>query len=132
LAFCDSFAHKGYVTATIDYRIGMAASISSIFGIPTGIKLENKNTYRAVYRAVQDSRAAVRFLKYSAQDFGIDTSKVFLVGSSAGAIAVLQHLYWDKNTELSPDVFGAPSLGELDAVGIQGNSSKPAGVASLW
>ena len=74
----------------------------------------------------------MRFLKFSAQDFGIDTSKVFLVGSSAGAIAVLQHLYWDKNTELSPDVFEVPSLGELDAVGLQGYSSKPAGVTSLW
>lgn len=132
IAFCDSFARKGYVTATIDYRIGMAATVSSIFGIPVGIKLENKNTYRAVYRAVQDSRAAVRFLKYRAEDYGIDTTKIFLVGSSAGAIAALQHLYWDNDAEVPPDVFLSPSLGDLDAVGIQGYSSKPAGVASLW
>ncbi len=132
VAFCDSFARRGYVTATIDYRLGIGTTVTSIFGIPIGLKLEDKNAYRAVYRAVQDSRAAIRFLKHHAEYFGIDTTKIYLVGSSAGGILSLQHLYIDKENEVSPDAFLPPTLGNLDAVGVQGYGSKPAAVVSLW
>ncbi len=132
IAFCDSFARRGYVTATIDYRLGMGTTVTSIFGIPVGLKLEGKNAYRAVYRAVQDSRAATRFLKHNAENFGIDTTKIYLIGSSAGGILTLQNLYLDKNSEVSPDAFLPPALGNLDSVGIQGYSAKPAAIVSLW
>lgn len=132
VAFCDSFARRGYVTVTIDYRLGMAATVSKLFGIPIALKLEDKNAYRTVYRAVQDSRAAIRFLKHNADNFGIDTTKIYLVGSSAGAILTLQHLYLDKNSEVSPDAFSSPTLGDLDAIGVQGYGSKPNAIVSLW
>lgn len=132
LAFCDSFARQGYVTATFDYRLGMGATLSSFFGIPTGLKLEEKNAYRTVYRAVQDSRAAIRFLKHNAENFGIDTTKIYLVGSSAGGILTLQNLYLDKNSEVSSNAFLSPNLGDLDAVGIQGYGATPDAIVSLW
>ncbi|MBK6281662.1 MAG: carboxylesterase family protein [Draconibacterium sp.] len=132
VAFCDSFARRGYVTATIDYRLGMGATLTSIFGIPVALKIEGKNAYRAVYRAVQDSRAAIRFLNQNAEIFGIDTTKIYLVGSSAGGILTLQNLYLDKNSEVSPDAFLPPTLGNLDSVGIQGYGAKPAAIVSLW
>lgn len=132
VAFCDSFARRGYVTATIDYRLGMGATVTKFFGIPVDLKLEAKNAYRAVYRAVQDSRAAIRFLKHNAENFGIDTTKIYLVGSSAGGILTLQNLYLDKSSEVSPDAFLQPTLGNLDSVGIQGYGAKPTAIVSLW
>jgi acetyl esterase/lipase len=49
-AWCDSLARHGYATAAVNYRLGfnIASTASAI---------------RAVYRAVQDSRAAIRFFK---------------------------------------------------------------------
>jgi predicted esterase len=132
VAFCDSFARRGYVTATIDYRLGMGAIVSKIFGIPVNLKVENKNAYRSVYRSVQDSRAAIRFIKHNAENLGIDTSKIFLVGSSAGGILSLQHLYLDKNSEVSEEALFTPTLGDLDSVGVQGYGAKPAALVSLW
>ena len=48
VALCDSFARKGYVTATIDYRKGFNP-------------VSNGSAERAVYRGVQDGKAAVLF-----------------------------------------------------------------------
>lgn len=72
----ENFARKGYVVAAINYRIGFnPASKSSL--------------ERSAYRAVQDARAALRFLSYNAGDYRIDSDCIFLAGSSAGAITSL-------------------------------------------
>uniref|UniRef100_UPI0032174C06 T9SS type A sorting domain-containing protein n=1 Tax=uncultured Draconibacterium sp. TaxID=1573823 RepID=UPI0032174C06 len=132
VAFCDSFARRGYVTATFDYRIGMGADITSVFGIPIHISLSETNGARAVYRAVQDSRAAVRFLKHKSEEYGIDTTKIYMVGSSAGAFVALHNLYMDKPDEIPKQALYEPSLGNLDTVGIQGYGSRANAVVSLW
>ena len=51
-AFCDTFALKGYVTVTIDYRQGVEV-------------VDNANLHynRAAYRGMQDGRTAIRFLR---------------------------------------------------------------------
>ncbi len=132
LALCDSFARKGYVTATIDYRIGMGATVSRFLGIPIGVKVNEANGYRAFYRGIQDSRAAIRFLKRNFGSYGIDTTKVFLVGSSAGAILSIQNLYLDKPDEVFSDAFLSPSLGNLDIVGFQGFGGKADASVAMW
>src|SRR3989339_1795930 len=50
MEFCKIFAQKGYVTATAQYRLGMNL-------------LSNTSGERSVYRAVQDSRALLRYLR---------------------------------------------------------------------
>ncbi|MBN2635012.1 MAG: carboxylesterase family protein [Prolixibacteraceae bacterium] len=127
VAMCDSFARKGYVTATIDYRLGMGATFSGLFSI----KVDEINGYRAAYRGIQDTRAAIRFLKHNADSYGIDTSKIFITGSSAGSILALQNIYIDRH-EINEFAFTSPSLGDIDAVGVQGYESKAAAIASLW
>ena len=97
VAMCDSFARKGYVTATIDYRLGMGATVNWFLGIPFGIQVNEINGYRAAYRGMQDTRAAIRFLKHNADIYGIDTSKIYVTGSSAGGILALNNIYLDKN-----------------------------------
>lgn len=81
-------AKKGYITASIDYRTGYAIS-------PTKAASE---VNKAAYRAIQDAKAAVRFLKANADLYKIDTSAIFLCGYSAGAIIALNysHLTVDK------------------------------------
>lgn len=132
IAFCDSFARRGYVTATIDYRIGMGAQVSSIFGIPYNVAISEANGIRAVYRAMQDSRAAVRFLKSKAEAYGIDTTKIYMVGSSAGAFVALHNLYMDKNSEIPELALLSPTLGNIDTVGIQGYNGQADAVVSMW
>ncbi|MCY1719863.1 T9SS type A sorting domain-containing protein [Prolixibacteraceae bacterium Z1-6] len=132
IAFCDSFARRGYVTITYDYRIGMGADVTSVFGIPVAISLTETNGARAVYRAVQDSRAAIRFLKHRADDFGIDTSKIYMMGSSAGGFVALHNLYMDKPEEIPEQALYTPTLGELNKVGVHGYGSRANAIVSMW
>ncbi len=131
LAFCDSFARKGYVTATIQYRQGMNV-ISEI------------SAARAVYRGLQDSRAAIRFIREKAADYNIDTNHVYFLGSSAGAFMALHNLYMNEESErpaYSYQTTGAPpyyldsgpDLGGLDATGNSySHNAQPNAIISLW
>ena len=74
VALCNYFASRGYVAASINYRMGF---------IPYG-----GGTTRAGYRAVQDAHAAARYL-VGWKDYRIDPERVFLAGNSAGAITAL-------------------------------------------
>ncbi len=69
------FAERGYVVASINYRMGFA---------PMGAAVD-----RAGYRALQDAYAAARYLTDNAHEYGIDTTKIFVAGTSAGAIIAL-------------------------------------------
>ncbi|MBI9034530.1 MAG: alpha/beta hydrolase fold domain-containing protein [Bacteroidales bacterium] len=52
---------------------------------------------RSAFRAVQDARAALRYLVHYADHFQIDTSEIYIGGTSAGAITALNLAYMDKN-----------------------------------
>lgn len=69
------FAERGYVVASINYRLGFM--------------LLGADADRAGYRALQDAHAAVCYLMENADEFGIDTTKIFAAGTSAGAITAL-------------------------------------------
>ena len=69
------FAERGYVVASINYRLGFKPLAPDVD--------------RAGYRALQDAYAAVCYLIENADEFGIDTSNIFAAGTSAGAITAL-------------------------------------------
>ncbi len=69
------FAERGYVVASIDYRLGFKPLAPDVD--------------RAGYRALQDAHAAVCYLIDNADEFGIDTTRFFAAGTSAGAITAL-------------------------------------------
>ena len=120
VAFCDSMAHRGYVAASIDYRMGMNvfSSISST---------------RAVYRGIQDGRAAIRYLKENAVLYGIDTTNIYLLGSSAGAYIGQHNYYMDLEDERPPETYSNPDLGCLDCAGNNfEHSGKANGLVALW
>jgi acetyl esterase/lipase len=83
--FCTSFAKKGYVTASIDYRLGIEYPIN------------DKTRGEAVYRGVQDIKAAIRYVRSNASLFKIDTGQIFIGGYSAGAVNAVHAAYWDEN-----------------------------------
>jgi acetyl esterase/lipase len=131
VAFCDTFASKGYVTATIDYRQG----------VYTYADAEMHYT-RAVYRGTQDGRSAVRFLRANAATYGIDPDKIYLVGSSAGGFIGLHDIYMDdpgeKPAYAGTTTYGiyppitAPDLGAYDIGNNLTFNGEPDAIVSLW
>ncbi len=85
--FCQQLADRGYVVATINYRLGWNHYEGDIC---SGDSSEQKE---AQYRAGQDVHAALRFLVSKAEAFSIDTGWIFLAGSSAGCGTILHTTY---------------------------------------
>ncbi len=120
--FCHSMAQRGFVVFSINYR--------KCFN-----PLSTNSGVRAVYRAVQDMKAAIRFVKANANTFGVDTSMVFAGGNSAGAIMALHAAYLDDSERAAdlPATYSNPDLGCLNCVGSnQLFYGKPKGVINLW
>lgn len=117
--FCQDFAKRGYVTVSMSYRLGVKDYFSPVaYG-------------EAIYRATQDAKAAVRFFRANASTYKIDTSRIFIGGGSAGAIAAIQAAYWKQ--ELVPSYLDVKKLGKLeDAGGNAGYSSQVNGVINCW
>jgi pimeloyl-ACP methyl ester carboxylesterase len=103
--WCRHLTSIGYVTASIDYRIGFLPTMASIG--------------RAGYRAVQDAHAAMRFLVSHQDEYGIDTSMLFVGGCSAGAITTLNLAFMTNETrpEYTYSSFLTPDLGSIDTCG---------------
>lgn len=86
---CQSLAKRGYVTAAIDYRLGM-----NIF--------DEDLSMRAVYRGLQDGRTAVRYFREDAatsNSFRIDPDKIFIGGHSSGGFIALHNAFLEKESE---------------------------------
>ena len=116
---CNSFAKRGYVTTTIDYRLGV------------GKENTNKDYFEAMYRAQQDGKAAIRFFRRYADKYGIDTSQIFITGSSAGSITCMAIAYMDEN-EIPKEV-EKEKWGTLEGIsGNEGYSSKVQAVMNAW
>jgi hypothetical protein len=102
-------ARKGYAAASINYRLGFnGGSQANACG---GNNLE---VIQAVYRAVQDTYAALHYFAGKADEFGIDPGQIVLAGSSAGAIAISAAVYMTEQDfeALQPGI--VKTLGKLD------------------
>ena len=107
VALARSFAQRGFVTASIDYRLGMNLT-------------DPEKAKRAVYRALQDGRSAVRFFRNNARTYRVDPDQVYISGHSAGAFIACNNAYVDRETERPASTFaanGLADLGTLDAIG---------------
>ena len=91
---CSLFAHRGYVTASIDYRL------TSITGM-----LDSATAINEVIKALSDGKAAVRYFILDARGsntYKIDTNLIFAGGNSAGAVLYM-HLGYITNIGECPD-----------------------------
>lgn len=108
----ESFARKGYVCASIDYRLGF-------------FPFDSANAVKAVVRAVQDLKGAIRYFYKDCQTaniYKVDTNHIFIGGSSAGAITALHVAYLNDPCEIS-DYLTASTIQTLG--GLEGNSGNP-------
>jgi len=127
VTYCDSLAARGFVTAAVEYRLGITAVIKN-----KALTVDSLDFSRTVYRGIQDVRAAVRYIRANADELGIDPDRVYLIGNSAGAILSLENIYMDKESEIPAAAKNKPDLGGLDANGVQGYGSQANAVAALW
>ena len=121
-AWCTRFAENGYAAASIDYRVMPAEKISA------------KGLVRTGYMAAQDLSAAVRFFKANSTKYRIDTNRIFLLGQSAGAVAIIHALYMDED-ERPAETFAEPSLPPMHSLGTEAakkQSFSVAGAILLW
>lgn len=112
------FARMGYVVASINYRMG--------FEVTSESKVDSVYAMEGVIRAVQDFRAAIRYFKKdyaeNGNSFGIDTTKIFVGGVSAGAITAIHVAYMDELSKV-PSYVDTTKAGL--GGGIEGNSGNP-------
>lgn len=120
--YCTRLAKHGYATASIDYRL------LSIWN------LNSTSLIREAYMAAQDVSSAIRFFKAHSDDYRIDTKQVFLLGDSAGSIAILCELFMDES-ERPVETFESPDLGSMHSSGYDeyaGFSPAVAGAVPHW
>ena len=120
--YCTRLAKHGYAAASIDYRLISIWNLNSTALI------------RDAYMAAQDVSSAIRFFKYHCAEYRIDTEQVFLLGNSAGSIAIYCELFMDED-ERPVETFEDPDLGPMHSSGFAeyaGFSSAVAGAIPQW
>jgi para-nitrobenzyl esterase len=93
-----TFSKEGYLNVSIDYRLespGCSGSLS--------------NCVAAIQEAATDAQTAVRFLRTNAATYGIDSNRIAIGGSSAGAITAL-NVGYSSSEDPSANVRAAVSL----------------------
>jgi len=117
-----SAAKRGYVAVSINYRLGVNV-ISTYSG------------ERAVYRAVQDGGAAIRYLREFPEEFGINPDAIFMWGTSAGALLAL-HLSYLGDGDRPVATYGSGSDPDLGCSICEGNDyvhdPRPNAMVSCW
>lgn len=84
--FAETSAKKGYVAVQISYRLTRK-------GQSFGCDYEASGKMETFKLAAEDFMDAVSFMVKNKDEYGIDTSKIIVGGSSAGAEAVLNAVY---------------------------------------
>lgn len=95
---CTRFAKRGYVAASVDYRVGWNPAALG----PPGQDIRTGTLLQAVYRAIQDAKACVRYFKSDAagaNTYGIDTTKIILGGQGTGGYVILAYMFLDDTLE---------------------------------
>ncbi|MCX6190572.1 MAG: T9SS type A sorting domain-containing protein [Bacteroidetes bacterium] len=127
------FAKRGYVVCVPAYRQGWNPAASTQEARAASIM-------QAVYRAEQDAKAAVRYMKLRAAAYKIDVNKVVMGGQGTGGYIALTYAYVHSNAETRYSKFigtgGLPfidtaALGDIDNLltGTMGTPNNP-GVSS--
>lgn len=111
---CKEFAKRGYVTASVQYRLGFVAdeilwqcnypNYSCFFAN------DRAEWMRAYYRAIQDGKGALRYLINRAESFKIDPQNVFVAGESAGALLSLGIGLLDTEQERPASTLAMPAV----------------------
>jgi para-nitrobenzyl esterase len=116
-------AKKGYVCASIDYRLA-----NSAFDL-----IQEEVMVKTVFKAIQDGKAAIRFFRKDANTdniYKVDSTQIFVGGTSAGGILAINLTYGDEISKLPANwQTWATEIGGLEgSSGNPGYCSHPQGV----
>lgn len=109
---CQRFALRGYVTASIDYRL--ATVLTDM--------VDSSTAFPDVAKSISDCKAAMRYLKRYAATLKIDTNFIVIGGESAGAIVADHMAYLTSLSQATPELLSA--FGSVGGT-IEGNSGNP-------
>ncbi len=123
---CTNYAKRGYVAASINYRLE---------GNPLNM-LDSIKAITIVLKSISDGKSAVRFFRKDAattNTYKIDTNWIFAGGNSAGAVTYMHVMYLDSTGEAPAAMQGIiNSNGGFEGnSGNDGYSSKIQGVMNL-
>ncbi len=93
---CENYVQKGYVAATIDYRLFPNEQL----GNPDSLELIDANI-----KAVGDMKAAIRYFRQSVDEgnpYRIDPGFIVVGGYSAGAFTALHLSYLNEDDDIPP------------------------------
>ena len=130
--FCETMAKKGYVTASLNYRLANIFSFLS----------SNETQYETVLKAVSDVKAAIRFFRKDfnfGNNYGIDPTTIFVGGYSSGAVIAIHLAYIDSLNDLPTSPINVQSIvsnisGTYGLIGDAGNygySDEVSGIISI-
>jgi hypothetical protein len=105
---CKQWAKRGYVAASIDYRLGWNPLDTSAEGRRAGL-------LQAVYRSIIDLKTAVRYFKKdaaTADTYDIDPNSIAVYGEGSGGYTVLAFATLDKFAEMAIPKFTFAATGE--------------------
>lgn len=95
---CHYYAQRGYVTATIDYRLFDGPFVP----FPDSVVFAD-----VVVKAIGDMKASIRHFREDAATtdlYKIDSNAIFIGGGSAGAIMALHVAYLDSTDTIPPHI----------------------------
>lgn len=110
---CSLFCRRGYVTASIDYRLAQVWEMA-----------DSAAAINEVIKALSDGKAAVRYFILDARGsntYRIDTNFIFAGGNSAGAVLFMHLGYITDSTECPNYIQNAMTANG----GFEGDSGNP-------
>ena len=116
---CGGLAKRGYVVSSINYRTQSTIA-------------NDTEHFEAMLKALQDAKAAVRYFRSNGTLYGIDTSRIYATGSSAGSITALHLAYLDSAEVPSYVTWGNVGNSFEGTSGTPGYSSRISGVVANW
>jgi len=126
---CRRYAKRGFVAASVQYRLGWNP-INDTADIRRGTLLN------AVYRAIHDAQTAVRFFKKSADTggniYGVDTTKIALIGQGSGGYVSLAYVTLDRIEEIQIEKFVGANLQSFINTALVGNIDGSGGVVNTY
>jgi len=94
---CTRYAKMGYVSAAIDYRL-----TQDLIWFPNP-----ETAYRATAKGMHDLKGAIRYFRMNdeiANDYRIDTDRIYAGGVSAGGIVAVNAAYLDQESEIPESI----------------------------
>ena len=99
VSLAEKFSKKGYVVASISYRLMSLTELVTASGALNGVA-----------RALSDGRASVRYFRKTITEgnpYRIDTNQIYFGGNSAGAVIAIHVAFMDLEDISDPDLLNA-------------------------